>query len=65
MDSLPSTPHGHLSGRGVVMDTGSTINTLMDSELLTNIKRVSPGIKVLTNGGEVMYDMMGTFQGVL
>ena len=37
MDSLPSKPHGHLSGRGVVMDTGSTINTIMDSEYLTNI----------------------------
>ena len=52
-------------GLGVVMDTGSTINTIKDSELLTNIKRVRPGVKVLTNGGEVIYDMMGTFQGVL
>ena len=64
--STPSRSIGdHPSGLGVVMDTGSTINTIKDSELLTNIKRVRPGVKVLTNGGEVIYDMMGTFQGVL
>ena len=62
---LSCSVDNHPSGHGVVMDTGSTINTIKDSELLTNIKRVCPGVKVLTNGGEVIYDMMGTFQGAL
>jgi hypothetical protein len=46
----------------IILDTGSTINTFMNSNMLSNIRRAPKGITSLTNGGNTTYHLMGSFQ---
>ena len=49
----------------LVMDSGSSINTARNSELLTDIVRVNGGMTSFTNAGSTTYSLKGTFQGMM
>ena len=49
----------------LVLDSGSSINTYNNSELLTNIRRDNVGVTSLTNAESTTYQMRETFQGLL
>ena len=46
----------------LVLDSGSTVNTFKDRELLTNVRETKKGIDVLTNGGPAKYTLTGLFE---
>ena len=48
----------------IFLDTGSTLETFKDRELLTNIHAVKDGITVLTNGGAISCNQKGYFCGM-
>ena len=47
----------------VLCDSGSSIDTFKDRELLTNVRQVDRSVTVLTIGGPTHYDHKGTFNG--
>ena len=49
----------------VLLDTGSTIESFKDSELLGNIRETKERVTALTNGGSTTYCMKGSFEGIM
>ena len=49
----------------VLLDTGSTIESFKDSELLGNIRATKERVTALTNGGSTTYSMKGSFKGLM
>ena len=49
----------------ILCDSGSSIDTFKDRELLTNVHQVREGVTVLTNGGTTHYIQKGLFNGTL
>ena len=45
----------------ILLDSGSTINTFKDRELVNDLHTVNDGLVVLTNGGTTPYTEKGTF----
>jgi hypothetical protein len=48
----------------LVLDTGSSNNTVRNEHMLTNIRRVKKGITSLSNGGSTFYTHKGNFQNL-
>ena len=49
----------------VLLDTGSTLESFKDSELLGHIRETGESITALTNGGSTTYTMRGSFKGIV
>ena len=45
----------------ILLDSGSTINTFKDQELVKNMHTAAESLVVLTNGGNTRYTKKGTF----
>ena len=45
----------------ILLDSGSTINTFKDRELVNDLHTVNDGLVVLTNGGTTRYTEKGSF----